>query len=220
MFLILFLMCLLPTMLYDTARGILTKLGMSPQAAGATVIAIVIGSFINIPVRELVRDELQPDLRFGPVGRHFQRDYQRVFSRTLIAVNIGGCVIPVILAIQQMLRVAEFGQHALFGTIVVSLLSIGVCYRIARPVEGIGIMLPGLIPPLVCVLSAWILMPTAPPEQRTAAAFIGGVLGPLIGADLLHLKDIAKTPVGVMSIGGAGTFDGIILSGMLAALLS
>ena len=220
MFLFLILMCLLPVFLYDTARAILTKLGLSPQGAGLTVLAIFFGSLINIPVHQIVRDELQPDVRFGPIGRYFERDYRRVYSRTLIAVNVGGCVIPVLLAVQQMLRVAQFGDNAIFGTLIVSALSIGVCYLIARPVQGIGIMMPGLIPPLVCVLSAWILMPSAPPEQRTAAAFIGGVLGPLIGADLLHLKDIAKTPVGIMSIGGAGTFDGIILSGMLAALLS
>ena len=47
-----------------------------------------------------------------------------------------------------------------------------------------------------------------------------GVLGPLIGADLLHLREIEKIATGVASIGGAGTFDGIILSGIMAAYLA
>ena len=46
------------------------------------------------------------------------------------------------------------------------------------------------------------------------------VLGPLFGADLLHLRDFTRVSVGVLSIGGAGTFDGIVLSGMVAALLA
>jgi uncharacterized membrane protein len=41
----------------------------------------------------------------------------------------------------------------------------------------------------------------------------------LIGADLLHLKDITRVSVGMLSIGGAGTFDGIVLSAVLATVL-
>jgi uncharacterized membrane protein len=57
-------------------------------------------------------------------------------------------------------------------------------------------------------------------ENLAPIAFTAGVAGPLIGADLLHLKDLLRTPVGVMSIGGAGTFDGIVFSAVLAALLA
>jgi uncharacterized membrane protein len=41
-----------------------------------------------------------------------------------------------------------------------------------------------------------------------------------VGADQRHLKDIQKISAGVASIGGAGTFDGIVLSGIVAAYLS
>jgi len=46
------------------------------------------------------------------------------------------------------------------------------------------------------------------------------VPGPPIGADLLHLRDISTLETGVASIGGAGTFDGIVLSGIVAAYLA
>ena len=62
----------------------------------------------------------------------------------------------------------------------------------------------------------WLL--GAPEDLRASVAFTAGVLGPLIGADLMHLRDISRMSVGVLSIGGAGTFDGIVLSGVLAAL--
>jgi uncharacterized membrane protein len=46
------------------------------------------------------------------------------------------------------------------------------------------------------------------------------VLGPLIGADLLHIRDVEALETGIDSIGGAGTFDGIVLSGIVAAYLA
>ncbi len=42
----------------------------------------------------------------------------------------------------------------------------------------------------------------------------------LIGADLLHLRDIEKLATGIASIGGAGPFDGIVLSGIVAPYLA
>jgi len=72
------------------------------------------------------------------------------------------------------------------------------------------------VPAAVAAVSAFWLVP----EQAPQAAFVAGVLGPLIGADLLHLRDIATLETGIASIGGAGTFDGIVLSGIVAAYLA
>jgi uncharacterized membrane protein len=95
-------------------------------------------------------------------------------------------------------------------------INIAVCYRLAQPVSGIGVTLPGLVPAAVAAVSAFWLVP----EQAPQAAFVAGVWGPLIGADLLHLRDIKTLDTGVASIGGAGTFDGIVLSGIVAAYLA
>ena len=77
-------------------------------------------------------------------------------------------------------------------------------------------MMPALLPPLVAAVPSLILVPDfAPP-----VAFTADVLGPLIGADVLHLREFSRTATGVASIGGAGTFDGIVLSGMVATLLA
>jgi uncharacterized membrane protein len=51
-------------------------------------------------------------------------------------------------------------------------------------------------------------------------AFVAGTLGPLVGADLLHLRQIERMDTGILSIGRAGTFDGILLSGIVALYLS
>ena len=73
-----------------------------------------------------------------------------------------------------------------------------------------------LLAPLTAALSAMLLTSGHVP----AVAFAGGVLGTLIGADLLHLKDVASMSAGVLSIGGAGVFDGVALCGLFALLLT
>ena len=81
---------------------------------------------------------------------------------------------------------------------------------------GIGIGMPMLIAPLAAALIATIL----DPQQRAPLAYISGTLGVLIGADLLRLKDIRKLGAPIASIGGAGTFDGVFVTGLLAVLLA
>jgi uncharacterized membrane protein len=51
-------------------------------------------------------------------------------------------------------------------------------------------------------------------------AYIGGSLGTLVGADLLNLGRVQGLGAPMVSIGGAGTFDGIFLTGVLAVLIA
>jgi uncharacterized membrane protein len=140
---------------------------------------------------------------------------------TVIAINVGGCVIPLLLAVRQVLTISEAGGWPMQALLLVVLGNIAACYLVARPVQGVGIAMPGLVSPLAAVGLTWLLMSS--PQYaplRAPVAFTAGVLGPLIGADLLHLREITRVSVGVLSIGGAGTFDGIVLSGVLAAILA
>ncbi|MDF0591088.1 DUF1614 domain-containing protein, partial [Candidatus Methanocrinis natronophilus] len=96
-----------------------------------------------------------------------------------------------------------------------------VTHAVARPIRGLGIATPLFIPPLAAALSA-ILLTTAfcpIPECRFVTAYVGGVLGTLVGADILNLHRIADLGAPVASIGGAGTFDGIFITGAIAVLL-
>jgi uncharacterized membrane protein len=158
-----------------------------------------------------------PDLRFGAYGLGgLFPQFQRQTHETVIAVNLGGCIIPSLIAIYELRFVAAQGVNALTAAALAAAVNIFACYRLARPMPGIGIGMPALVTPLIAAGVAMLLAPDyAPP-----IAFIAGVSGPLIGADLLHLRDISKMSVGTLSIGGAGTFDGIILSGIVAAYLA
>jgi uncharacterized membrane protein len=211
------LLILFPLFFAQMMIAALGKLGLHPQVALLALLGIIFGGSVNIPIRQIPREEeyvFDPFMLFG-FGRMLPQRRQ-VRSVTTLAVNVGGCIIPCALALYQALRVFAQGSAAVLVLGIVTCFCIGVCYRLARPVEGIGIAMPALIPPIAAALPSILLMPDfAPP-----IAFVAGVLGPLIGADLLHLKEIKHVATGMASIGGAGTFDGIVLSGLMAALLA
>lgn len=213
----LILLAMLPFVFGQIFTAALIKLKLEPATALLVVIGIFMGSLINLPVKRLSRTESVLVDQLAVFGLHgWWPQFQRVRRDTIIAVNVGGCLIPVALAVYETAHLAMVGQQALLGLLLAVLINTGVCYWMAQPVEGVGIAMPGLFPAIVASLSALFLVP----DQAPPVAFVAGVLGPLIGADLLHLRDIETIATGVASIGGAGTFDGIVLSGIVAAYLA
>ena len=93
---------------------------------------------------------------------------------------------------------AQFDPHALELGVVGCLVNIAIFYSVAKPIEGIGIAMPALLSPLVATALALLLAPEAAPPL----AFVISVVGPLIGADLLHLREVEAAQTGMASIGG------------------
>lgn len=208
---------LLPFFLANVMLAALAELGLSATGALLAATGIFLGGGVNVPVKKVPREEVvrvMPPRLFG-LGRLVPRTVRRR-THTVIAVNVGGCAVPVALAAYQLVRLAATGA----GTVLLAGLAVAVntavCYAVARPVQGVGIALPALVPALVAALSGLLLAP----ELAPAVAFAAGVLGPLLGADLLHLDEVTASPTGMASIGGAGTFDGIVLSGLVVTLLA
>jgi len=133
------------------------------------------------------------------------------YFNILLAVNVGGAVIPTCMSIYLLAR-HQLWVPALIATAVVA----AVCYWLSHPVPGLGIAEPVFVPALTTSIVALILSR----EHAAALAYIGGSLGTLIGADLLNLGAIRGLGAPVASIGGAGTFDGIFLIGIVAVLLA
>lgn len=215
-------MCVWPFVLLEAMKTALTKLHLHPVVGLAVMIGIVAGSFVNFPLRRMERyvEQIQAPRRwrhwFGRVPL-----VRRAKTETIIAVNLGGCLIPLALAGFEVLIVLQAAPRAMWAMVIASAANVVVCYRAARPIQGLGIAMPALLPPAVSVGVTWLLLMSSDYDPvRAPVAFIAGVAGPLLGADLLHLRDISRISVGVLSIGGAGTFDGIVLSGMLAALVA
>ena len=133
----------------------------------------------------------------------------RDFAATVLAVNVGGALIPIALSLYLMLK------HRLFGLSVLGIAIVAaVCHLLARPVPGLGIAEPILAPALTTAAVALVLAG----RRAGPLAYISGSLGTLIGADLLNLNKIQGLGAPIASIGGAGTFDGIFITGLLAVL--
>jgi uncharacterized membrane protein len=130
---------------------------------------------------------------------------------TVIAVNVGGAIIPGVLSLYLLVK-HDLWIRGVIATAVVA----AIVHMLATPVEGVGIAVPIFVPPIVTAIVAVVL------ARRHAAplAYISGSLGTLIGADLLNLGAVQGLGAPVASIGGAGTFDGIFLTGILAVLLA
>ncbi|MFW5930214.1 MAG: DUF1614 domain-containing protein [Desulfosalsimonas sp.] len=207
----------LPIFLADVMLTAMTRLGLSPETSVLAAMGIFMGGLINIPVKKIPREnsvEFSPHTMFG-VRRFFQGQvHERQY--TVLAVNFGGCIVPCIIVLYQLGRLLGYGPHAFAAALAAIAVNIAVCYKLAQPVANVGIAMPPLVPALAAAACAILFGH----ELAPSIAFCAGVMGPLLGADLMHLKDIEKINTGVASIGGAGTFDGIVISGLLATLLA
>jgi uncharacterized membrane protein len=218
-----FFLCLMPIFLFDTMQTALSRLHLSPTVALLSVVGIFLGSLINVPLYRLSREEkeqlIEPLAILGVWG--WVPRFRRVRRDTLVAVNLGGCVIPLALAVWQIVHLLNEGGWPVLALAVAVAGNVLACYLAASPVPGVGIFMPGMVSPAVALGLTWLLLsPLEYAAVRAPVAFVAGVLGPLIGADLLNLRGFSRVSVGMVSIGGAGTFDGIVLSGVLAALLA
>jgi uncharacterized membrane protein len=211
------LLILFPLVFSELMVVSLAKLHLDPGAAASIIITVMLGGLVDIPIARIPHKGeilIHPLTVFGLSG--LWPEIRRVRRETIIAVNVGGCLIPAGLACYELIYLATVAPSTLSAAAVASIIAVVICYLTARPTPGVGIVIPGLVPAFAAAISAVILAP----EQTAPVAFIAGVAGPLIGADILHLKDISRLAPGMVSIGGAGTFDGIVLSAIVAAYLA
>lgn len=202
---------LMTLLLLGTLRYAFTRLGLSPAAALWLLAGSLIGSYFNIPVAHLPPQSVVSGQVINFFGMQYVVPYVAQWPGTVIAVNIGGAVIPTAVSLYLMAKRALWVQ-GLIATAVVA----AVCFWVAQPVPGLGIAMPVFMPALTTAFVALVLSrPDAAP-----LAYIGGSLGTLIGADLLNLGSVNGLGAPVASIGGAGTFDGIFLVGVIAVLLA
>ena len=169
------------------------------------------GSYINIPIYRLPPEIIRSGGQVTFFGIPYVIPTVTQWPGTVIAVNVGGAVIPTILCIYLIFKNQLFST-ALIGVAVVSV----VVHWLAYPVPGVGIAEPVLVPLVAATIVAMLLSMRYAP----ALAYISGTLGTLIGADLLNLGKIQGLGAPIASIGGAGTFDGIFTTGILAVLLA
>ena len=209
---LLFLPALVFLFYFNIAAISFTKLGLTPEGAMLLFGLSLLGSVINIPIsRRRFVIEGGPVVRFPfPFPFPFIFYYPPRVREQVIAINFGGAIVPTAFAIYLL------GRAPLVSAVLATAIVAWVAKALARPVSGVGIALPAFIPPLVAASVAFLLAR----DNAAPVAYISGSLGTLIGADLLNLRWIRKLGAQVVSIGGAGVYDGIFLVGVVAALLA
>jgi uncharacterized membrane protein len=183
------------------------SLGVSPGTA-MLLLASLIGSYFNIPIAVLPPEQVESDKVIEFFGMQYAVPMVENLSGTVIAINVGGAVIPTIMSIYLLARRRLWVSGAI-ATAIVAL----VLHWLADPVPGVGIAVPVFIPAIVTAVVSLLLSRS----DAAPLAYISGSFGTLIGADLTNRAGLGAP---VASIGGAGTFDGIFLTGILAVLLA
>lgn len=200
---------LYPFILVNVAAFSFGQLGLTTTGAFILLGASLLGGVINLPIsRRVVL--VEPARRRWFFGFVFY--YPPKVRQQVIAINLGGAVIPSLFSLYLLATVAPLSETAI-ATAIVAVIS----KALARIVPGVGITMPGFVPPLVSAAAALLV---APGGGAPAIAYIAGTMGTLIGADLLNLPAIRRLPAQMVSIGGAGVFDGVFLSGIIAVLLT
>lgn len=173
---------------FGVVHRILDRMRLTDKQALLLIGAIIIGSFIDIPI---MRSPLQ------------------------VSINLGGAILPAFLSIWLIIKADETAERvrAVMAVVLVALsVYIGTLYL---PYEPENMFLD---PKLIYGLSAGVIAYLAGRSRRSA--FVGGVLG-IIVSDLVHMITLLRIGVGgTTNIGGAGAFDVVVVSGIVAVMLA
>ncbi len=186
-------------------------MGVGRRYMFALLMLSLFGSYINIPIKELAPERMRAEQVVNVFGVPYVVPVIFGHPGTVLAVNVGGAIVPFCLSVYLMVKHRLFAESLLAVAVVAA-----VVHHMAEVVPGVGIAVPVLIPPVVTAGVALLI------SARNAGplAYIAGSLGTLIGADLMNLNKVRGIGAPVASIGGAGKFDGIFVTGLVAVLLA
>jgi uncharacterized membrane protein len=187
------------------------KIGVAPRYVFLVMVLTLLGSQVNIPLYSIPVSRIHRPPASGMLDWTYGMPHMMQRRSTVVAVNVGGALIPALVSLYLFLRMRLKGRM-IVAVAVVAL----VVNQLAHIVPGAGIAVPMLAPPLVAAGIALLLaFRQAPP-----VAYVAGSMGTLIGADLMNLPRVAEIGAPLASIGGAGTFDGVFLTGIIAGLIA
>jgi len=176
---------------FGLAHRILDRLRISDKTALGILAAMIIGSFIDIPL---------------------------AVGRINTSINLGGGVIPVGLAIYVLAKAGTAKEwfRAIAAAVItgVVIYYIGSVLMTGNPGGAFDFLDPIWVYPIIGGLVAYIA------GRSRRSAFIAATIGVLL-LDVFNLVYLGVTGTpGRVNIGGAGAFDSIVLAGLVAVLLA
>ena len=187
------------------------SVGVNPRLLLSLLLLSFLGSYINIGITQLPPERIYAHGIVDFFGMPYVVPMVTEAPGTVIAVNVGGAIVPTLLSIYLIVKNRLYSE----GLVAIAIVA-AVVHQMAHPVPGVGIAEPVFVPPLIAALAALFISR----EHAVPLAYAAGSMGTLIGADLLNLDKIQGLGAPVASIGGAGKFDGIFLTGLVAVLLA
>jgi uncharacterized membrane protein len=187
------------------------RIGVSPRYVTAVLVLTLLGSWVNVPLYAVPVARLVPPQMIERFGRIYVVPPALETGMTVVAINVGGALVPLLVSLYLLAKTPRRWRMLLATAVVAA-----VVHRSAQVVPGVGIAVPMLIPPLVAAGVALLIALRHAP----AVAYVAGSIGALLGADLWNLPRVADLGAPIVAIGGAGTFDGVFLSGILAGVLA
>jgi uncharacterized membrane protein len=211
---------IIPLLFLGLVGAAFTRLGFSRIAALAVVLLMLFGSFINFPLYTIRRDMIRAgsgDFSFESAAAPWAP--QPVWD-TVISLNLGGAVIPVLVSVYLLYRAVGLLGTAILGPIGIGIVIVAVIAYIAtRSVPGYGIKAPLFIPGLAALLCG-LLLTGGTGLLAGVTAFVAGTAGTLLGAGIAWLPRAKELEVPQVSIGGSGMFGAIFLACILSALIA
>jgi len=206
-----------------------SKLGLTPIQGVLMLIAILVGRTVNLPVytsERLIMVKKPRTMTYSVDGNgphvQLEEDTANELKKQVFAVNVGGCILPILLSLTFLisLHLSDKADGA-YGWIGFAMVMVaGGCYALTKADPYTGLRVPLFMPGLMTFVSVYFFVPE---PFRPVAAYVAGTLGTIIGGNLAPLMSPRiRSAVGTpqVSIGGAGTFGGVFVAGILAVLLA
>lgn len=203
-------LALIPVLIFLLPGVAFAKMGLNPVVGYAFFILCLLGGSVNYPVYKTKMPMKSDRDEFTLMIHRFMGVRIPVYGEQVIAINLGGAILPTLLSLYLLFRVP-----IMTAFVATTLMSI-VAYLLSKPVRGVGIIMPPFVPPFIAAIIAIVFSR----EHAPQIAYIAGVMGTLIGADLVRLPRLKNLDAPFLSIGGAGIFDGIFLVGLVSVLLA
>jgi uncharacterized membrane protein len=153
----------------DLLRIAFDKLGLAPESAGLLLGVTLMGSLVNLPLFTLKTDAVAQQKALRRIPRVLLERRFVVPGKTIIAVNVGGCLVPVWFSVYLFIHNPVDPLRMLLAIVAVTL----IAYRWSFSVAGVGIVMPIFIAPIVAALVGVAL----DPAHGAVLAYIGGTGG-------------------------------------------
>ncbi len=197
---------------------VLITIGIQPMLALALTLGSLLTSYVNIEVAEVTYyvpfNPFIDFMKLFPMPIIIQR-----VDKLFLEVNVGGAVIPVAISTYLIITYLIRNLLILISFIISLVLSSMIIWRSARLIPGVGVALPTALPVLLTLIFT-LISTVAFHANPLAFSYSLGSLSTLVGADILNIKKVIRFMRGYVSIGGAGVFDGIYVTGLTSLILA